>query len=297
MPFTSIDVKIINNVWLYLAVIDHEGLLTIFEPSSADNFKDWRDVDQFHVQHPVPSRGEETAFKVRFDQNMNPSPWYSGLTDDRDMLSLVVTSLKDVKFYSTAPEGKGSRQARSLMFYESGRLPTHSSIVRDVQWAKFGIRGIDWVATASKDGSVRIFEMEAVPALPGQANTNGHYSQNQQYRAQTHSSLTTALVGRRTGAQEQTRDVQTSSIVSTRLNYPFPFRYSIQHATTHDNVHNDAWTLAWNPNGQSLVSSGADGTLKFWIKSTLEGKWMLFSEQAIGLEEGVGIGAEREDPI
>ena len=69
VPFVSLDLKNIDSVYTYLALIDRQGLLSVYEPTNPDEFKEWTHIDQWHVCLPVPGRGQETSFKVRFDPN------------------------------------------------------------------------------------------------------------------------------------------------------------------------------------------------------------------------------------
>ncbi|KEF59272.1 uncharacterized protein A1O9_04116 [Exophiala aquamarina CBS 119918] len=228
VPFVSMDLKTVDNVYTYLALIDRQGLLSVYEPSSPDDLKDWILVDQFNVcgAHP-PSRGDETSFKVRFDQNATPLAYINSVSDDRSQLSLVVSALNDVKVYrSVIPTnfGGGDGSSHRLMFYEAAKLPRHPALVRDVAWAPFSVRGTDRVATACKDGSVRIFELAVLEgpstglsngagggvgstssAAPGIAASNASTFSTQtastrsyasQQRQQPQSSLTSAIAGR-----------------------------------------------------------------------------------------------------
>jgi hypothetical protein len=226
------DLKTVDNVYTYLALIDRQGLLTVYEPSNPDDLKDWTLVDQFNVcgAHP-PSRGDETSFKVRFDQNATPLAYINSVSDDRSQLNLVVSALNDVKVYRSAVPSNFSGDDGSshrLMFYEAAKLPRHPALVRDVAWAPFSVRGTDRIATACKDGAVRIFEL-AVSEGPstgmasgpggvgstgsgaGPANNSGIAPSNastfsttttstrsyaSQQRQQPQSSLTSAIAGR-----------------------------------------------------------------------------------------------------
>lgn len=296
-PFVSLDIKCVDNIWHYLAVIDRQGLLTIYQPATLDDFGEWSQLSQFNVQVPVPGRGEETSFKVRFDQNVTPLPWFNSITDDREMISLVVCSLKDVRIYSTVPEITSNSQARSLTFYEAFRLPTHPALIRDVQWATFNIRGSEWIATSCKDGSIRVYEIDIVEADSGQAGVNGSSeARSQPTRQQLQSSLTTQIVRRKAGNQDATSTTSAAHREPGTLTYPFPFQYRIQKISTLEDAHNDAWALDWDPTGQCLMSSGADGVVKIWKKSVMNGEWLLFSDQAIQLEnDDSGNAPEREE--
>lgn len=283
VPFVSLDLKTVDNVYTYLALIDRQGLLSIFEPSNPDDLKDWTLVDQFNVcgAHP-PSRGDETSFKVRFDQNPTPLAYINSVSDDRSQLNLVVSALNDVKVYRSAvptqSSGGGSGEAFSsdgsthrLMFYEAVKLPRHPALVRDVAWAPFSVRGTDRIATACKDGSVRIFEL-AVSEGQGLSTTSGSiaatgatntgvspsnastfstapastrsHSYASQQRQQPQSSLTSAITGRSgagaTQAPSQSHSTYSPSTSTTNTNTTTN--------TTSSNAHSAMTTSSANSN-------------------------------------------------
>lgn len=262
VPFVSMDLKTVDNVYTYLALIDRQGLLTVYEPSNPDDLKDWTLVDQFNVcgAHP-PSRGDETSFKVRFDQNATPLAYINSLSDDRSQLNLVVSALNEVKVYRSAVPSNFSGDDGSshrLMFYEAAKLPRHPALVRDVAWAPFSVRGTDRIATACKDGAVRIFEL-AVSEGPstsmasgpgavgsmgtGAANSSGIAPSNtstfstttastrsyaSQQRQQPQSSLTSAITGRSAAHSHSPSQSQSQSQSS--------YSYSPSTSTTNTNT-------------------------------------------------------------
>jgi nucleoporin SEH1 len=69
-----------------------------------------------------------------------------------------VAVMNNVKIFRTEKERK---------WYQAAELTGARAIVRDVAWANGSMRGYDILATASKDGSVRIYE---VSTSPGQAD-------------------------------------------------------------------------------------------------------------------------------
>ena len=294
VAFVSLDVKNVGDIFNYIAVIDRQGLLTVYSPSMPDDFREWHPIDQFHVHGPVPGRGDETSFRVRFDKNISPLPYITDLIDDRDMLSLVVTSLRDVVIYSTVPNVDRESGASSPKFYEVFRLPVHPTLVRDVQWCPFNVRGVDWIATACKDGSLRIFELTTVRNETGHAVASITYKSSWASRQQPQSSLTTAIVGRTSTATETTPDSQPSKAVVDRALRDFSYAYEIKHMTVLESAHDDAWALDWDPSGQCLLSSGSDGVIKTWRKSIVHGDWLLFADQTVdaGQEEQQGQGSE-----
>lgn len=311
VPFVSLDVKTVDNVYTYVALIDRQGLLSIYEPSSPDEFKDWVLVDQFNVcgTNP-PQRGDETSFKVRFDQNVTPLAYVNSLSDDRNQLSLVVSALNEIKIYrSVVPSGEvdsGDGASHQMMFYEAKSIK-HPVLVRDVAWAPFSVRGTDRIATAGKDGSVRIFEL-AVAEAPGVSNGQNPSNAStipsttklstQTPRQQPQSSLTSAITGRaQTQSQSQYHSHSHSTSGSSgpgqashptnttsRSAHPgdtFPFLTSIQSVSELSHAHPDAWSVTFDSQGQVLLTNGSDGMTKIWRKSVLGGQWLVFAGQQI----------------
>jgi nucleoporin SEH1 len=308
----SLDLKNIDLVYTYLAVIDRQGQLSVYEPTNPDEFKEWSVVDQWHVCQPPPGRGQETSFKVRFDQNPATLPYINGLSDDKNMLSLVATAMNEVKIYrSMNVESNGNldsdTSSRQMAFVEAAKVPVHPALIRDVQWAPFNVRGTDLIATACRDGCVRIYGLD-VSAIgdnsktPGPANsaTSGRLaSQVQAQRSAPQSSLTTAITGRSSNPTSNTPSLGISRFTQQRSHISLPFKHNVTQLADLANVHKDVWALAWDPNGQVLMSNGSDGITKMWKQSVMNGAWMLFADQEISVEsdddgEDDGVASKQE---
>jgi nucleoporin SEH1 len=274
----SIDIKNVANVYTYLAAIDRLGLVTIYVPESPDKFDSWRRLAQFPVCSPPPSNGEETSFKVRWDPNLTSLAYYAGLTDERATLGLVVTALDHVKVYHApfpSPSSGGG-----VSFIEIASLaPTPKVLVRDVQWAPFNVRGVDLIATASKNGDVSILEVshaanpESAPSAEGKTEGEGEFPRQASARPAPQSSLTTAIAGRNNNNGTPAGSRPATSPASRAL----PYSTQIRIATTLANAHEDAWSVGWDPAGQVLMTNGSEGRTSMWKKSILEGQWKEFS--------------------
>ena len=297
-PFVSLDIKNINIVYTYLALMDRQGLLTIYEPSNPDDFKEWNIIDKWNVVIPAPGRGQETSFRVRFDPNPQPLPWMNGLSDDSKMLSLVVTAMNTVKIYrSVISDSNGDNTAlggiKSFTFWEAAQLEAHPNLVRDVQWAPFNARSTDLIATACKDGSVRIYEMDITANTITKSTEEVDSARKQSHSAQSQpkSSLTTAIAGRKAASQDlSSNNIDPSLNASNQANvsrqgYSFPYKHEIALAAKLESAHNDAWAVSWDPSGQVLMSGGADGVTKLWKKSIANEQWQLFADQAVEIND------------
>jgi nucleoporin SEH1 len=78
-------------------------------------------------------------------------------TNESKTLSLAVASMDIVKIFRTDKDRK---------FYLAAELTGARNIVRDVSWANGSLRGHDIIATASKDGCVRIYELHLEKSRP-----------------------------------------------------------------------------------------------------------------------------------
>ncbi|KAK4938122.1 hypothetical protein LTR10_021362 [Elasticomyces elasticus] len=316
IPFVSMDLKTVDNIYTTLALIDRQGLLSIYEPNAPDDFKDWTLIDIFNVCGSTnpPGRGDETSFKVRWDQNPTPLAYINSLSDDRNQLSLVVSVLNEVKIYRSVVSGgdymSSDGASHRLMFYEAAKIPRHPALVRDVQWAPFSVRGTDRIATACKDGAVRIFELAVSPApnVPdstASATTARNTAPQRQQQQQQQSSLTSGLTGRASNTNTNTQAATSSPAPpstparAARTGHAFPFVTTIQSTSPLPHAHTDAWSLSFDGQGQVLMSNGSDGVTKLWRKSVLGGQWLVFAGQEVldaGEEtDGDEMDDERDD--
>ncbi len=309
------DIRTTDNLYPTVALIDRQGLLSVYEPANPDHFKEWSLVDAFNTCGSTPpGRGEETSFKVRFDQNPTPLAYVNGFSDDRTQLSLVVCALNEVKIYrAIAPyhgdNATGDSASHRLTFYEALKLYPHPALVRDVQWAPFSVRGTDRIATACKDGAIRIFEL-GVAEAPETASTHAtdrtessnmslvpRVTQPTTQRQQPQSSLTSGLTGRAHPNSSGNAFFSAASAAparAARTGHSFPFVTNIESMTLLSDAHTDAWSLSFDGQGQVLMSDGSDGVTKMWRKSVLGGQWLMFAGQEI-LNLGEETDIEEED--
>lgn len=148
VPYMSLDFKNIGTE-TYLAVISRDGQLTVCEPVDHDNLSEWQIMWQDYLCK-TPPRTEETGFRLGWHHEKLPA-WPAILAGlDRKSLSLAVSVMDTVKIFRTDKERK---------FYTAAELTGAKGLIRDVAWANGSMRGFDIVATASKDGYIRIYEL------------------------------------------------------------------------------------------------------------------------------------------
>jgi len=149
-PFMSLDFKnIMQETWL--ALITRDGYLTVYEPQDQSNLHEWTILAERWVsENNPPERQEEVGFKVVFHKEKLPC--WTAITAglDRKSLSLAVAAMKDVLVFRTD---------KAKRFFQVAKLEGARQIIRDLAWANGSMRGYDILATASKDGAIRIYEL------------------------------------------------------------------------------------------------------------------------------------------
>jgi nucleoporin SEH1 len=161
-PFMSLDFKnIMQETWL--ALITRDGRLTVYEPSDQSSLNEWTILAERSVSEDnPPDRQDEVGFKVVFHKEKLPC-WTAIMAGlDRKSLSLAVAAMKDVLVFRTD---------KAKRFFQVAKLEGSRQIIRDLAWANGSMRGYDILATASKDGTIRIYEL-STPAS-GKATAAG----------------------------------------------------------------------------------------------------------------------------
>lgn len=236
-PFVSLDFRNID-LESWLAVITRDGYLMIMEPVSPDTLADWQPLDQFRVC-ATPQRGEETSFKVQFHHD--PSDRTHSLLPswDRKSLSVVVAAMDTVKIYRTDSNRR---------FYHAIELSGHGGLVRDISWANGSVRGYDLIASACKDGSVRIFEVYTSVSSHGAHRSNGRHAaaaaaarpaQSPSMRPTTQSGIGSALANR-----------PATSMASRPATGDSQFEHSCKEVAHLDTKHVDVWQVEFSNAGE-----------------------------------------------
>lgn len=157
-PFMSLDFKnIMQETWL--ALITRDGYLTVYEPQDQSSLNEWTILAERWVsENNPPERQEEVGFKVVFHKEKLPC-WTAIMAGlDRKSLSLAVAAMKDVYIFRTD---------KAKRFFQVAKLEGSRQIIRDLAWANGSMRGYDILATASKDGAIRIYELSTPTSVKG----------------------------------------------------------------------------------------------------------------------------------
>ncbi|EME38446.1 hypothetical protein DOTSEDRAFT_140756 [Dothistroma septosporum NZE10] len=260
VPFSCLDFKNIGTE-TYLAVITRDGYLTVFEPEDHDDLSAWRVVWSDYLTK-TPLRTEETAFRLSWHKEKIPA-WTAVLAGlDRKSLSLAVAIGTSVRIFRTDKDRK---------FYTAATLEGAKALVRDVNWANGSMRGFDTIATASKDGHVRIYELHTPGASSLPTSLNGSApdpTASEEQSPATRPILSGIGAGLASGAGGK-RDDSTGG--------PGAVKQEVKLVAELDANKLTPWRVTWSPNADILLSTGDDGTARMWKKS-VEGKWLEAAE-------------------
>lgn len=155
-------------------------------------------------------------------------------------------------------------------FREAEELPGHRELVRDVAWATSMGRSHHLIATACKDGHVRIFKlshksMQYVirPREASQQQQRGHggSTATQGGRGRLSVGLAAGRNGEGEGENGEEEEME---------------RWDVQKIADFDDHKADVWKVGWNATGTILSSVGDDGKIRLW-KAAISGEWTLMS--------------------
>ncbi|KAF5976450.1 hypothetical protein FCOIX_7137 [Fusarium coicis] len=290
----------------YLALLATDGRLTVYENDQPENLSEYASIDEFSVA-PKPNRGEELAFRVRFDPN--PEPCYTALRAGvpSDSLGLVVAAMDTVKVYRSrdiVATSIGVQQTQKE-FYLAVELTGHRGLVRDVAWAAGNIRGYDVIATACQDGYARVFRIET----PYSEDDGKSWCAADLLRSTPHMSTRDSTPQARTNGtatptekQATTPQLQPSHSYHQHQHHTSGLSASLAKSGSHndrqwsgqpgqvkhnfheisklDNHRTPVWRVGFDDDGHILGSTGDDGRLLCY-RQTPDGAWAKSSELAV----------------
>ncbi|WBW73140.1 GATOR2-SEACAT complex WD repeat subunit Seh1 [Schizosaccharomyces osmophilus] len=152
-----------------LAAISADATLRIYEALEPENISSWTLMDEIKLLPSPPSRNEQSSFCVSWC----PSRWRT---------QCVAVGCMDKAYLYT--------QNASAKWKQIASLPGHADLVRDIAWAPSMGRLYHLLATASKDGNVRIFKV-SIPLQPNQTNSFEYESPAET----THEPIKVELIG------------------------------------------------------------------------------------------------------
>lgn len=243
----------------------------------------WTELDTVTVCDK-PSRGEESSFKVEFDPNLEPC--YNAIRQgvSRDALSLIVASMDRASIWRTKEitHSVSLGSSATKEFYLAAELRGHRALVRDVAWAPGNIRGFDIVATACKDGFVRVFQLstpskggkearsEDFAKVPDRVVVAAHRPTVENGAKNTPSGIGAGLAGARSGGSRmQDAREKEGEVV-----------HGVKEVSKMDANGSPVWRIEFDDDGQILGSTADDGKLLLWRREP-SGSWKKSSELAM----------------
>ena len=228
MDFRNLDLE------TWVALITRDGLLCVMEPSIPYGMAEWQYLDRLRVCR-VPPRGEENPFKVQFHHDPTDITHTLFPSWDRKSLSLVVAAKNTVAVYRT--------DAGCRNFYHAVELGPHGDLVRDVSWANGSVRGYDVIATACRDGHVRIFEVYTSVDNAGLQNARHGRNVESSNNSNNNNAPTSGI-----GSALATRSPH--SLHSRQSGQMSPFKHSFKQVACIDSGHIDVWQVEFSFAGE-----------------------------------------------
>ncbi|KAK6596895.1 nuclear pore protein [Botrytis cinerea] len=266
-PFLSFSIKHhVENRHTYIALVDRDAQLIIYENEEPENMTAWTELDRVNVCEK-PARGEERGVP-------------------RDALGLVVASMNKASIWRTKEISHtvslGSASTKEL--YLAAELRGHRGLVRDVTWAAGNIRGWDEVATACKDGVVRVFRVVAGKegeGLEGRSSDFEKVPEKIVARSSAQmtiengakpapSGISAGLAGQRTNrSRQQEAQGRDGAVI-----------HAVKEISRLEADRAPVWKVEFDADGQLLGSTGDDGKLMMWRREPT-GLWSRSAELAM----------------
>lgn len=261
VPFMGLDVKNIG-AESYIAVSTRDGYITVCEPEDHDDLSSWRVLWQDYLCK-IPSRMDETNFRLSWHKETLPT-WPAVLAGlDRKSLGFAVCVGDVVRVLRTDKD-------RNV--YTAAVLEGAKGLVRDVAWSNGSMRGFDTLATASKDGFVRIYELHTPGAASFSTLSSGPEDveplpprSHLPAARPTRSGIGAGLASSAKGKREDQTDAPGAVKQDAKLVAELELREGMP------------WRVSWNPTGDMLISTADEGSIRIYKKS-VEGKWLEAAE-------------------
>lgn len=264
-PYLSFSIKHIPETrHTYLAIINRNGLLVLWENESWESLDSWIEVDRVNVCEK-PARGEEVSFKVMFDPNLEPC--YKAIRQGvpKDGLGIIVASMHRASIWRTKEVSHNASLGNSpnKELYLAAELKGHKGLVRDVAWANGNFRGFDVVATACKDGNLRVFQVFTPEGKKDARRSHSRIRREPSPRRadNSHRNAPSGIGAGLAGAKHRPEDGRIGEVAHT-----------VKEISKLDHDKSPVWRVAFDLDGQLLASTGDDGKVLMWRREP-SGAW------------------------
>lgn len=235
-----------NTNCLKLAAIASDGVLRIYEAIDTSNLGFWTAT----FEEPLLNRPVSRQLQSSFSLSWSPTPSYSDW--------IAVSVLDDAMVFKF--------DSQSGKYLRMGELPGHQGLIRDIEWAPVFGRSYGMVATACKDGMVRVYTLKPSTSRKGSngGEESGRGERRENPRGHASASNTSDMF--------EKRPVQGFETAAEAPKVEPQESYDI--ALIHESdLHNgEVWRVTWNSSGTILASTGDDGQVRFW-KSVFMGSF------------------------
>lgn len=299
LPFSSLDFRVAD-AQTFAALVTRDGNLSVLEPRDHDavgkgEWVDWMGARDYNVTQPIPSRGEETSFVVAWHQDVSPCWTLVDAGLDRRSMGLVVAAMDKAVVYRADPANR--------VLYVTVVLDGANDLVRGIAWANGSVRGHDVIATASKDGVARVYELR--PARSGSKLESG--TSPERGGADTHRSTTgNAVPGAATPRRNPLSGIGAGLAgISSAHDFavaPDTSQITANTATDHnsrhiksvatlvaelagggDEAHLSLWRVGFSRRGDLLTVTGDDGAVRVYkqapgSRGDAKGEWTEYAE-------------------
>ncbi|BFZ53808.1 epoxide hydrolase, soluble (sEH) [Savitreella phatthalungensis] len=204
---------------LRLASVAGDGVLRVYEALEPSNLSRWTLMEDVGVVEKRPLRETEASFCLSWCPSRFCRP------------TIAVGAMDAVKLYTQDSAGK----------WRPGPILPHGGLVRDVEWAPAVGRTYHLLATACKDGHVRVFKLKEQDSHPPESGDHAD---------DTHTTLD----------NDDHHDHADS--------------HTTWHAdliADHDDHGAQVWRVSFNATGTVLSTAGDDAKVRLW-KSSLGGE-------------------------
>jgi nucleoporin SEH1 len=215
-----------SHLGLKLASIGSDGTFRVHEALDPNTLSYWTLSAEVNMLTNPVARHLQSSFALSWC----PSMFFKEY--------IVCCVLEDGFIYQRDHMGK---------FIKVAQLPEHKGLIRDVAWAPSMGRSYQLIATASKDGFVRIFKVFPVDKSEDATNGTNKYSDD---------------------LLQDTDINDDEEVVSSRA--PGPLKVEL--LSQFDDHRGEVWRVSWNLTGTILASAGDDGKTRFW-KSSYSGSF------------------------
>ncbi|KAM3159704.1 Nucleoporin SEH1 [Lachancea thermotolerans] len=211
-----------GHLGLKLGAIGNDGTLRIYEAMEPSDLRSWTLTSEVKVLPSPPASHLQSDFCLTWcPSRFSPE-------------KLLVCALDQALIYQKDKAGKP---------YVAAKLEGHTALIRSVSWAPSVGRWYQLIATACKDGKVRIFKLTETLGASEDAMSVDE------------------------DADADAGSAGASAGASADTSADTPPELKVELVSESDDHHGEVWSVSWNLTGTILSSAGDDGKVRLWKAS------------------------------